>query len=190
MTQAPAKLSAEDRLDIMDLFARYSWGIDLADTEKVLTCFTEDSYFDHLWQGRVKGLDAIVKNLEALWYDRQHWWFGRQHLFNHQLMEPVVTETGEPGARVKSFFQIVQYNVDYGTNFVFGIGTRDDVCVKRDGRWYFLTLYVNAWISRDTVPWKGEVTIAGRPGQPAEPPRPNPNGAPPEMTRELSGAKV
>ncbi len=121
-----------------------------------LSCFTEDSYFDHLWQGQVKGLAAIEKNLEELWYDRQHWWYGRQHLFNHHLMEPVVTETDEPGARVKSFFQIVQHNVDYGTNFVFGIGTREDTLVKRDGRWFFLTLYVNAWVSRDTGALEGQ----------------------------------
>ncbi|MEI9964277.1 MAG: nuclear transport factor 2 family protein [Caulobacteraceae bacterium] len=185
MTHPAAKLSAEDRLDILDLFARYSWGIDLADKELVLSCFTDDSFFDHLWQGRVQGRAAILKNLESLWYDRQSWWYGRQHLFNHQLVEPITTEAGEPGARVKSFFQILQHNVDYGTNFVFGIGTRDDTLVKRDGQWFFLTLYVNAWISRETVPWKGEITMPPRPGQA---PRPNPNGAPPEMTRELSGA--
>ena len=187
MTDAPARLTADDRLDILDLFARYSWGIDLADKDMALSCFTEDSYFDHLWQGRVQGLKAIEKNLEELWYDRQHWWYGRQHLFNHHLMEPVVTEPGEPGARVKSFFQIVQHNVDYGTNFLFGIGTREDTLVKRDGRWFFLSLYVNAWVSRETVPWKGEVTMKARPGMPA--PRPNPTGAPPEMVREMSGAK-
>ena len=183
------KLTAEDRLEIMEVFARYSWGIDLADTDKVVSCFAEDAYFDHLWQGRVQGHAAILKNLQELWYDRQAWWYGRQHLFNHFLMEP--TDEGEPGARVKSFFQILQFNVDYGTNFVFGIGTRDDTLVKRDGRWLFKTLYVNAWVSRDTVPWKGEITIKGRPGQaPAQmpPPQPNPSGAPPELTRELSGA--
>jgi hypothetical protein len=186
------KLTADDRLDIMDLFARYSWAIDLADPEMVVGCFAEDAYFDHLWQGRVQGHAAILKNLEELWYDRQHWWFGRQHLFNHFLMTSEATPEGEEGARVKSFYQILQFNVDYGTNFVFGIGTRDDTLVKRDGKWLFKTLYVNAWVSRDTVPWKGEITMKARPGQPPLPamkPQPNPSGSPPEMTRELSGAK-
>src|SRR4029079_6940185 len=76
------KLSAEDRLDIKELFAKYSWAIDLADGPGAVACFAEDAYFDHLWQGRVQGHAAILKNLEALWYERQSWWFGRHHLFN------------------------------------------------------------------------------------------------------------
>jgi hypothetical protein len=182
------KLTAEDRLEIMELFARYAWGIDLADKEMVVSAFADDAFFDHLWQGKVQGHEAILKNLEELWYDRQSWWYGRQHLFNHFIMEPLTLEGGEDGARVRSFFQILQHNVDYGTNFVFGIGTRDDVCVKRGGRWLFKQLYVNAWVSRDTVPWKGKLLIKGRPGQ-LPPPGPNPSGSPPELTRELSGAK-
>jgi hypothetical protein len=162
MPDTPAKLSVEDRLDIQDLFAKYAWAIDLADAEAAVACFTEDAYFDHLWQGRVQGKDAILRNLKELWYDRQSWWFGRQHLFNHFLMTPE-----DRGARVKSFFQIIQYNVDYGTNFVFGIGTRDDFCVKQNGAWLFKSLHVNAWTGRDHVPWKGEITM------------PPPRGGPP-----------
>jgi len=186
MAQTQSKLSVEDRLDIIELFAKYAWAIDLADKDLALSCFAEDGFFDHLWQGRVQGHAAILKNLESLWYDRQHWWFGRQHLFNHFLMESANVDGGE-AARVKSFFQIVQFNVDYGTNFLFGIGTRDDLCVKRGGQWLFKQLYVNAWVSRDTVPWRGEVTIAARPQMPS--PQPNPSGSPPELTRQLSGAK-
>jgi hypothetical protein len=159
----PSKVSAEDRLEIMELFARYAWGIDLADAEMALSAFAEDAWFDHLWQGRVQGHAAILKNLKSLWYDRQHWWFGRQHLFNHFIMDPT-----PEGVRVRSFFQIVQFNVDYGTNFLFGIGTRDDLVVKEKGRWVFKTLHVNAWTARDEVPWKGEVTLAARPSQIAQ----------------------
>jgi hypothetical protein len=75
------------------------------------------------------------------------------------------------GVRVRSFFQILQFNVDYGTNFVFGIGTRDDLCAPEDGRWVFKTLHVNAWTGRDEVPWKGEVLIQARPRMPEPQPR-------------------
>ena len=165
------KLSAEDRLDIQELFAKYSWAIDLADGPGAVACFAEDAYFDHLWQGRVQGHAAILKNLEALWYERQSWWFGRQHLFNHFLMTAEQTPEGEAGARVKSFYQIVQYNVDYNTNFVFGIGTRNDLVVKRNGVWLFKHLQVNGWTGRDQVPWKGEITMKARPVPPAAPPK-------------------
>jgi hypothetical protein len=150
------RLSAEDRLEIQELYARYAWGIDLADAEMALSTFTADAWFDHLWQGRVQGHEAILKNLESLWNDRQHWWYGRQHLMNHFIMEPLETE-GE--ADVRCFFQIIQYSVDYNTNFVFGIGTRRDHIVRENGRWLFKSLTVNAWTAMDQVPWKGEVRM-------------------------------
>ena len=159
MNATPSKLSAEDRLDIQELFAKYSWAIDLADAGAAVACFAEDAWFDHLWQGRVQGHAAIVKNLEALWYERQSWWFGRQHLFNHYIMEPLPA-----GVRVRCFFQILQFNVEYGTNFVFGIGTREDLCVQHNGRWVFKTLFINAWRTQADVPWKGELKMVGRPG--------------------------
>jgi hypothetical protein len=70
---------------------------------------------------------------------------------------------------VRSFFQILQFNVDYGTNFIFGIGTRDDRLVKRDGQWKFYNLFVNAWTSADQVPWKSEQTMKPRPRNQAPP---------------------
>jgi len=168
----PAAMPAQDRGDIEETYARYAWGIDLADSEMALSAFAEDAEFDHLWQGKVAGHAAILQSLEELWYDRQHWWFGRQHLFNHFLMTPETSPEGETGARVKSFYQIMQFNVDYGTNFLFGIGTRNDLCVKKNGVWLFKHLQVNAWTNRDQVPWKGEVTLKARPTAPAAPPVP------------------
>jgi hypothetical protein len=151
MADANTKLSVEDRLDIMELFAKYAWGIDTGNIEAVISCFAEDGYLDHLWQGKLQGREALRRAFEELWYDRPSWWVGRQHLANHFLIE----REGE-GARVKAFFSILQYNVDYRTNFVFGIGTWDNFCVKRDGKWMFKSVYINAWTGPDKVPWFGE----------------------------------
>lgn len=143
----PAMMPADDRAEIEELFARYAWGIDLADEELAIGTFARDAEFDHLWQGKVHGHEAIRENLRKLWYDRQHWWYGRQHLMNHFMMEP-----RPEGARVRCFFQIIQLSVDYGTSFIFGIGTRDDRLVREGGRWKFRRLYVNAWTQADQVP--------------------------------------
>ncbi|GAA3215649.1 nuclear transport factor 2 family protein [Microbacterium terregens] len=154
------KLTAEDRFEIEDLYARYAWGIDLADEDLVCSVFAQDGWFDHLWQGRVQGHDAILENFRSLWTDRQSWWYGRQHIQNTKLF----TEREEEGeVDVKLFFQILQYNVDYNNNFVFGIGTRQDHLTKKEGRWLFQSLHVNAWNSFDQVPWKGPLVIKGRP---------------------------
>lgn len=146
------KLPVEDRLDIQELFARYSWALDLGDAEGVLACFTEDCLFDHLWQGHVRGRENIIRALEELWYERPSWWVGRQHLFDHLLIE----RRDDSTARVRSFFSILQFNVYYRRNFVFGIGTRDDICVKQEGIWLFKELHVNAWREADEIPWQGE----------------------------------
>jgi hypothetical protein len=155
-------VSADDRAEIIETYARYAWGLDLADPDMLLSAFAPDAEFDHLWQGKARGYEAILEHARELWYKRQHWWYGRQHLFNHFVMEPC-----PEGVRVRCFFQIVQFNVDYGTNFVFGIGTRADLLVRRGDRWVFKTLFVNAWRSKADVPWKGEVTLVGRPTGPA-----------------------
>ena len=154
-------LSALDRLEIQELYARYAWGIDLGDIELALSTFAQDAWFDHLWQGRVQGHEAIRRNLESLWYERQSWWYGRQHMMNHFIMDPL---EAEGTARVRCFFQILQFNVDYRNNFVMGIGTRDDTLARIDGRWVFTSLRVNAWTDADQVPWKAEVRMKLRPG--------------------------
>jgi hypothetical protein len=163
---SPKSLSAEDRMDIIDLFARYSWALDLADADEIVECFAEDGWFDHLWQGRVQGHEAILENLKKMWYGRPAWWYGRQHIFNTFRFFP----ESEDKVRVKCFNQIIQFNTEYNTNFVFGIGTRDDIVVRTEDGWKFQTLYVNAWRDRDDVPWKGEMHLP--PPRPARPPVP------------------
>jgi len=162
------QLSALDRLEIQELYARYAWGIDLADLEMALSTFTQDAWFDHMWQGKVQGHAAIAENLKSLWYDRQHWWIGRQHLMNHFIMEPR-EQQGE--ADVRCFFQIIQHNVEYKNNFVFGIGTRIDHVTKKEGVWRFQSLSVNGWTQLADIPWQGEITIK----RPPQAPITNPN---------------
>ena len=145
------KLPVEDRLDIMDLFARYYWALDLGDADGAVDCYASDGYLDHLWQGKLQGREALTAAFHELWYDRPSWWFARQHRLNNYVIAP----EGD-GARVKAMFSILQHNVYYRTNFVFGIGTVDVLCGKEDGEWKFKTFHVNAWIQPDDVPWKGE----------------------------------
>ena len=152
----PRVMPAQDRGEIEETYARYAWGIDLADEDMVRSAFSTEGSFDHLWQGKSTGHEAIIQSLHELWYDRQAWWIGRHHMFNHFIMTPT-----EEGARVKCFFQILQHNVEYKTNFVFGIGTRDDTLVKENGRWVFKTLFVNAWRGIDDIPWKGRLLLKG-----------------------------
>jgi hypothetical protein len=103
MSSSNAKLSADDRLDIIELFAKYAWAIDPGDADGVLQCFAEDALLDHLRQGQMVGHEKIRRAFEELWYDRPSWWIGRRHSANHVVME----SEGE-GARIKAFFSILQ----------------------------------------------------------------------------------
>jgi len=81
-----------------------------------------------------------------------------------------------PGAQageadVRCFFQIIQHNVEYRTNFVFGIGTRFDHVTRKEGSWKFQNLSVNAWTQLDDIPWQGELTLT----RPPQAPMSNPN---------------
>ena len=43
------------------------------------------------------------------------------------------------------------------------VARENDRLVKRNGRWKFYRLHVNAWTQADQIPWKGERTLPMRP---------------------------
>ncbi|MBO0682158.1 MAG: nuclear transport factor 2 family protein [Candidatus Dormibacteraeota bacterium] len=151
ITDQSSKLSVEDRLDIQELLARYAWALNSGDADGVVACFTEDGYLEHQPEGRFVGHDRIREILDILWYSKPGWFIGRQHLANHVL----ITKEGENRARLKAYFSILQHNLDYRTNFVFGLGNWNNVCVKQDGAWLFESLTVEKWLG-DDVPWSPE----------------------------------
>ncbi|HEY1698208.1 MAG TPA: nuclear transport factor 2 family protein [Trebonia sp.] len=144
------KIPVEDRLEIMELFARYCWGLNTGDADAVLSCFAEGGSLEHLPQGVFQGED-IRKLLDHLWYAKPGWFIGRQHLANHFVMESL----GEQEVHVTAYFSILQHNLDYRTNFVFGLGNWDNVCTRQDGDWLFKSVAVVKWMG-DTVPWHAE----------------------------------
>ncbi len=117
------KIPVEDRLEIQELFAYYAWGLNTGDEEQVLSCFTEDASFEHQPQGIFHGHEQIKILLNHLWYDKPGWFIGRQHLANHFILTP----RGEQEMHVKAYSTLVQYQVDYKRNFVFGLANWDNV---------------------------------------------------------------
>src|SRR5687768_16683101 len=103
MKSKSEKLSAEDRLDIQDLFARYTWALDTGDAEGVLACFAQGGYIEHPPQGRCEGRDGILTLLDELWHARGNWFRGRQHFAGNYV---ITREEG--GARAKAFWAILQ----------------------------------------------------------------------------------
>ena len=145
-----AKLSAEERLDIQELFARYCWGLNTGNIDQVLSCFTEDGALVHPPQGRCQGEEAIRTLLDELWYGRPSWFIGRQHLATQFLFEK-----SAEGVQVKAYWTITQKDVDSGRTYIYALGHWDNLCVIERGAWRFRVLDVTIW-GKDTVPWVGE----------------------------------
>ncbi len=145
------KIPVEDRLEIQELFANYAWGLNTGDAEEVLACFTEDCSFEHLPQGIFRGHDQLRVLLSHLWYDKPGWFIGRQHLATHFVMTPL----SEQEMHVKAYSSILQHNLDYRSNFVFGLASWDNVCTKASGEWLFKSVRIVKWMGQD-VPWVGE----------------------------------
>ena len=152
MTAINTKLSVEDRLEIQELFARYLWATDIGDATGVAACFTETGQLIEGSGEAVSGIEGITGGLTRSWYGRGNWFKGRQHHVDQFLMQPQPDGT----VKVKGFLSIYQFNVDYRTNFLFGIGTIDSTCVKENGAWLFSFYKPEPWLSEERVPWVGE----------------------------------
>ena len=142
------KLSAEDRLDIQELFGRYTWALDTGDAEGVLACFTEDGVIEHPPQGLCSGREGILALLDELWHARGNWFRGRQHFAGNFVITP-----DAEGARARAFWAILQHNLDYHNTFVFALGNWDNTCVKQGDEWLFKALRVTPWVSDERIPW-------------------------------------
>jgi hypothetical protein len=161
-----ATLSAEDRLDIQELLARYAWTFDTGDIEGFVGCFTQDAVlcedaFDE--PDRWVGADG-VRAMAEFFFSRPSF-PGRQHHVSQILIEA----TAE-GATVRSFCFVTDCKGEppYPVRFA---GHYLDKVVRQDGRWLFRDRLI-----RD---WSGEA-LAGFPGQSGVK---TPRARPPELVR-------
>lgn len=146
-----AKVPLQDRVDIEELMARYSWALDIGDFEGYLACFIEDGWVEHWPQGRCVGREGLWRMTQDLWYSKPHHYLGRQHRMSQVLMTPVGDEV-----QIKCFWSILQHNVETSACSVFGLGTWDTMARKgADGEWRFASVRVDIWRG-EGVPWVGD----------------------------------
>jgi hypothetical protein len=145
------KIPVEDRLEIQELFAYYAWGLNTGDMDQVLSTFAEDATMEHQPQGIFTGHEQLKIIFSHLWYDKPGWFIARQHVASHFIMTP----RNENEMRVKAYSSILQHNLDYRSNFVFGLASWDNVCTKASGEWLFKSMRIVKWMG-DGVPWVGE----------------------------------
>jgi len=145
------KIPVEDRLEIQELFAYYAWGLNTGDMDQVLSTFAEDATMEHQPQGIFTGHEQLKIIFSHLWYDKPGWFIARQHVASHFIMTPL--DDGD--MHVKAYSSILQHNLDYRSNFVFGLASWDNVCTKASGEWLFKSIRIVKWMG-DGVPWVGD----------------------------------
>jgi ketosteroid isomerase-like protein len=123
----------EDRLEILDLLARYGHAYDSGDREALEQVFVEDAEFRIVGEvGRVpaamNGREAIVAGLTGKWAAI------RPEQRRHVATNLVVLEQTDATARAMSYLVLV--STSSGSPVVLSTGRYDDELVKGpDGRW-------------------------------------------------------
>jgi len=144
------KPTVEERLDVMELFAKYCWTLNTGDEEGYLALFAEGGWVDHKPQGRCQGPEAMRKLLHQIWYGMPGQYLGRQHLPNNFIL------TKQGGAvHAKAYWTITRLEQGFNQFHLFIQGHWDAVCVPVDGVWKFQELTATHWF-RETAPWVGE----------------------------------
>ena len=126
MSRAPS-LSAEDRLDILELLSRYNVAVGEGRPDDVAACFTEDGYVNGK-NGYSAGHEALRKIGLLATPERQ-----LRHIVNNTIIR---ARAGEPDvADVRShllYFEVTAAGIEFKASGIY-----TDVVVKRDGEWKF-----------------------------------------------------
>lgn len=148
-------LSVEDRLDILDLFARYGWALDTGDSAGVAALFVDGATV----KLRETDHEADFTDVPA-WITQFHntleGFRGRQH-----HMSQFVIEGDGDRAHVRAFWLITKAEtVTSKTRFIHNSGYYNNTVVKTDAGWRFAELQIRSWNDRD-LPWVGPVLTPG-----------------------------
>jgi ketosteroid isomerase-like protein len=96
-------LSAEDRLDILELLARADTAASDRDTDAYLALFSDDAVLDGA-QGDYRGKEALREAAGSIWPAEPP---GSVHLTLNAIIDPAGEHDGEPAAVARSVLVIV-----------------------------------------------------------------------------------
>jgi len=141
--------STEDRLAIIELYARYSWALDTGDTEGYLDLFTEDAEAtEETSDGELevrKGRSEIRKLI--LKFHQRKDFPGHQHQMAQFVFEP--DPKGRPDHWLVRSYAWATINHPPAKPHLHWCGHISDVLAKVDGEWKIR--------SKDIMGWSGEV---------------------------------
>jgi uncharacterized protein (TIGR02246 family) len=136
-------LSAEDRVEIIQLVARYNHAADARDAAAWADTFTEDGVFIKDAQPEVKGRTALLKNIRDLPpTNSRHW-----------TLNFVIDGEGDRASMQADFALLCENRIEY-------TGRYANLLRKVDGQWRFerRELTTDAAITPDNA--AGDITTA------------------------------
>lgn len=118
-----------DRIEIQDLFARYSFAIDERDWDALDSVFTPDARIDYTETGGATGSLAEIK----AWLPTA---LARFPMFQHMVATTRLTLTGDRATSRTILFNPMTYRGDDGSEQVFFIGLwYRDALVRTPAGW-------------------------------------------------------
>jgi hypothetical protein len=143
------KMSLEDRLDIYDLYAEYSWALDTGDADALEALFAPEPAFSDR-TGNYKS----IKEMTDYFFVKDPYFRGRQHIPTNIL----IRGDGDR-ATVRAFCTVLKWDAastdpKTGQRYIHVMGWYEDVCVKHEGRWLFKERSFRRWHTQNMV-WVG-----------------------------------
>lgn len=145
---APAmKLSAEDRLDLLELIAVYAWAYDCEDAELLRTTFTPDGVLEVfgkvLGSGKT-GFDDMIAHSQEM--KGEHGW---QHLADHHVFRDYDGDS----CKVYSYYTMAESDAAGANLTMRAMGYYVSDCVRGPDGWLFAKRTVTRW--NGTMPFAG-----------------------------------
>lgn len=139
------KLSEQDRLEILELYARYCWALDTGDTDGYVALFTIDA--EATEETRDGGLEvrkghAEIRKLVLKFHERPDF-PGHQHQMSQFVFDP--DPQGRPDTWVVRSYAWATINHPPQPPHLHWCGHVRDVITKVDGRWLIRAKAIMGW---------------------------------------------
>lgn len=125
-------LTADDRLDIQDLYGRYNHAIDFGDAEGWAACFTADGVFSSA-QGSFSGPEQLAAFAKGY----------ADNIKGRHWVSNLVIEADGDGAKAKCYLVLYRLGGEGGPS-ILTTGVYNDVLVRDGGAWRFKSRTVTA----------------------------------------------
>ena len=139
------KITADDRAEIIELFARYAWAGDTGNVDEYVGLFTPDGLFDGV-MGFFEGTSGLTRLVEGLVKGPRS--FGIQHWVSNSVFE------GDDQNCVVKSMCFAPRRIENEHSIVF-VAYYVDTCTKVNGQWRFK---IRRW-----RPWTGDVVRGAEP---------------------------